>query len=51
MYHPAHCLRDRLLDLHRSMVERLKKDFYVFTNRQWFGFAAFIRKETFDRLQ
>jgi hypothetical protein len=51
MYHPAHCLRDRLLELHRSMVERLKKDFYVFANRQWFGFAAFVRKETFDRLQ
>jgi hypothetical protein len=51
MYHPAHCLRDRLLELHRSMVERLKNDFYVFSNRRWFGFAAFVRKEVFDRMQ
>jgi hypothetical protein len=50
MYHPAHCLADRLLELHRSMVERLRDDFYVFVNRHWFGFAAFIRKELFDSL-
>jgi hypothetical protein len=50
MYHPAHCLQDRLLDLHRALVERLKEDFYCFINRQWFGFAAFIRKAVFESL-
>jgi hypothetical protein len=50
IYHPAHCLEDRLLELHREMVERLKKDFYVFLNRHCFGFAAFIRKEVFEAL-
>jgi Methyltransferase domain len=48
MYHPAHCNSDRLLDLHRSLVERLQDDFYVFINRAWFGFAAFIRKSTLE---
>lgn len=50
MYHPAHCVRDRLLELHRALVERLRNEFYVFLNRRWFGFAAFIRKEVFDSL-
>jgi len=50
IYHPAHCLRDRLLEVHRSLVKRLKDDFYVFVNRSWFGFAAFIRKDVFDAL-
>jgi hypothetical protein len=50
MYHPAHCTRDQLLNLHRSMVERLKRDFYVFVNRHWFGFAAFVRKDVFETL-
>jgi hypothetical protein len=48
MYHPAHCVRDQLLNLHRSMVNRLKKDWYCFVNRRWFGFAAFIRKDYFE---
>jgi predicted O-methyltransferase YrrM len=50
IYHPAHCLRDRLLDLHRSLVQRLKSDFYAFTSRHDFGFTAFIRKQVFDAL-
>lgn len=50
IYHAVHCLNDRLLDLHRSLVVRLKHDFYVFTNRSYFGFAAFVRKSYFDAL-
>jgi hypothetical protein len=50
MYHPHHALNDRLLELHKSMVERLQKDFYAFVNRRWYGFAAFIRKDVFDAL-
>jgi hypothetical protein len=50
MYHPAHCLADRLLELHISIVEQLKHDFYVVLNRRWFGFAAFLRKQLVDAL-
>lgn len=50
MYHPAHCVKDRLLELHRTMVERLKNDYYVFINRHGFGFAIFIRRSVFDAL-
>jgi hypothetical protein len=50
MYHPAHCVKDRLLELHRTMVERLKNDYYVFINRHGFGFAIFIRRPVFDAL-
>jgi hypothetical protein len=50
MYHPAHCVRDQLLNLHREMVSRLKRDWYCFINRRWFGFAAFIRKDAFEAL-
>jgi hypothetical protein len=48
MYHPSHCVADRLLEVHMAMVERLRHDFYAFLNRQWFGFAAFVRKAVFD---
>jgi hypothetical protein len=50
MYHPAHCLADRLLELHMSIVAQLKNDFYVVLNRRWFGFAAFLRKHLVDAL-
>ena len=48
MYHPAHCEADRLLELHRWLVEQLKSEFYVFLNRAVFGFAAFVRKSSID---
>jgi hypothetical protein len=50
MYHPSHCVADRLLEVHIAMVERLRHEFYAFLNRQWFGFAAFVRKTVFDAL-
>ena len=50
MYHPAHYQNDRLLELHISLVNKLKNDFYIFLNRHGFGFAAFVRKEIFDQL-
>lgn len=51
MYHPAHCVKDRLLELHRMMVERLKNEYYAFLNRRGFGFAVFIRRHVFDALR
>jgi len=50
IYHPAHCVGDRLLDLHRALVAQLKHDFYVLLNRRGFGFAAFIRQPVVDAL-
>jgi len=50
IYHPVHCLEDRLLELHLAMVSRLRQDFYVFLNRRGYGFAAYIRKDVFDAL-
>lgn len=50
IYHPAHCLKDRLLCLHRQLVARLQGDFYAFVNRAGYGFAAFIRKPLVDAL-
>ena len=45
IYHPVHWQRDRLLELHRTMVARLRDQFYVFVNRRGYGFAAFVRRE------
>jgi len=50
IYHPVHCLGDRLLELHMEMVERLKQDFYVFLKRRGYGFAAYIRQDVFEAL-
>ncbi len=50
IYHPVHCVGDRLLELHRALVARLKNEFYVLLNRRGFGFAAFIRQHVVDAL-
>jgi hypothetical protein len=51
MYHPLHYRKDRLLDLHRSLVRKLKDDFYIFINRHGFGISAFVRKTEFHQLK
>jgi predicted O-methyltransferase YrrM len=50
MYHPAHYEKDKLLDLHRHFVKKLKDEFYIFVNKHGFGFAAYVRKSDFDKL-
>lgn len=50
MYHPAHYERDRLLELHKGFVKKLKDEFYIFINRHGYGFAAYVKKEAFDSI-